>query len=639
MDSEVQIVILAGGLGKRLNSRTNGKPKPMAKLVNFSLIEHQIRYCASLGFSSFAILASYKSKILEEHVRNIELSGITIELLKEDVASGTAGALLRFAPQLHETIIVLYGDTYITVDLRDVLRSYRNDLSTENFIGSVIVHPNSHPHDSDLVVVDSQNWIQQIIPYPRQNDQLSRNLVNAALYVLNARILSELTLEHLEQDKTDIAKDLFPYLIQNNYKLKAIHNCWFIKDCGTPNRLDSVSEILKHPRSNLNSQQPKGVVFVDRDGCINEESGYISQPDQLRLIPGAADGIQVLNKANIPVICVTNQAVIARGEATHEDMHLIHSKIDKELGEIGAFLDKIIYCPHHPDIGYDGEVKDLKIKCDCRKPGVGMALEASKNFKIDFSKSWMVGDTTTDLRFANNLGMTSILLRTGYAGSDHRENIVPDFIFDDLMQASDFIVFDYQRIRKFFTKHINILVDKKIIFIGGKSRAGKSTVAKVIQKMLTGLGDDVLIIPTDSWLIDVKKRNDQMRLEEKYDLQSLNKFSQKLQNGSRPIYASVDHRICYDDAPVLQPTTIFKNTKIILEGCATSLIDPDIINQGIFIWIDIDEDVRKLRFYKKYMQKGLGEQKISEIYKDRVRHEDEFLDKYSKLADIFWRVQ
>ena len=210
MDSEVQIVILAGGLGKRLNSRTNGKPKPMAKLVNFSLIEHQIRYCASLGFSSFAILASYKSKILEEHVRNIELSGITIELLKEDVASGTAGALLSFAPQLHETIIVLYGDTYITVDLRDVLRSYRNDLSTENFIGSVIVHPNSHPHDSDLVVVDSQNWIQQIIPYPRQNDQLSRNLVNAALYVLNARILSELTLEHLEQDKTDIAKDLFP---------------------------------------------------------------------------------------------------------------------------------------------------------------------------------------------------------------------------------------------------------------------------------------------------------------------------------------------------------------------------------------------------------------------------------------------
>ena len=108
MRGEAQIVILAGGLGTRLYSRTNGNPKPMAKLVNFSLIEHQIRYCASLGFSSFAILTSYKSELLEQHVKSIKLSEITIEFLKEDVARGTAGALLSFASQLQKTIIVTF---------------------------------------------------------------------------------------------------------------------------------------------------------------------------------------------------------------------------------------------------------------------------------------------------------------------------------------------------------------------------------------------------------------------------------------------------------------------------------------------------------------------------------------------------
>jgi len=639
MRGEAQIVILAGGLGTRLYSRTNGNPKPMAKLVNFSLIEHQIRYCASLGFSSFAILTSYKSELLEQHVKSIKLSGITIEFLKEDVARGTAGALLSFASQLQKTIIVLYGDTYLTVDLRDILRSYYYERRTESFIGTVLVHPNSHPHDSDIIVVDKHNWIKEVIPYPRLNDQSSRNLVNAALYVLNAVTLSKLTLEHLEKDKTDIAKDLFPYLIRKNYKLKAIHNRWFIKDCGTPNRIDSVAEMLTYPGTNLNSQQPKGVVFLDRDGCVNEEVGYITKPEQFKILPGVANGIRILNKANIPLICVTNQPVIARGEATHEDMHLIHSKLDYELGETGAFIDKIIYCPHHPDTGFAGEVKDLKILCDCRKPSVGMALEASKHFKIDFSKSWMIGDTTTDVQFAKNLGIKSILLRTGYAGSDRRENTVPDFIFDDLMQASNFIVFDYPRIQDFFKRRINILLDKQIIFIGGKSRAGKSTIAKVIQKLLHGLGDDVLIIPTDNWLIDPEQRNDRMRLEQKYDLQNLNEFTQNLNCGNRPIYASVDHRICCHDSSVSQPITIFKNTKIILEGCATSMIDLDIISQGIFIWVDIDEDVRKHRFYKKYFQRGLCEKKILEIYRDRVQHEDEVLEQSRELFDIFWRLE
>jgi histidinol-phosphate phosphatase family protein len=118
----------------------------------------------------------------------------------------------------------------------------------------------------------------------------------------------------------------------------------------------------------------------------------------------------------------------------------MHNKLETLLGREHAFLDRIYFCPHHPDAGFDGENKELKIRCDCRKPATGMIQRAVSDLNIDLTQSWLIGDTTTDLQTAKNAGLRSILVRTGHAGRDGRHSATPDFVFDTLNDAVKFVV-------------------------------------------------------------------------------------------------------------------------------------------------------------------------------------------------------
>ena len=110
------------------------------------------------------------------------------------------------------------------------------------------------------------------------------------------------------------------------------------------------------------------------------------------------------------------------------------------LGLEGAYLDAIYYCPHHPDRGFEGEITELKIDCNCRKPNTGMITKATKEMNIDLNESWLIGDSTSDLMTAHNIGLKNILVQTGYAGKDKKFEVTPDHIFKDLNQATDFIL-------------------------------------------------------------------------------------------------------------------------------------------------------------------------------------------------------
>ena len=151
-------------------------------------------------------------------------------------------------------------------------------------------------------------------------------------------------------------------------------------------------------------QAPIPAVFLDRDGTINEERGYIHIPEDLALLSGAAAAIRRLNESQYLTVVVTNQSVIARGKCTEEDMETIHNRLQSLIGEYGALIDGIYYCPHYPDQLIPGGRQDLKIVCDCRKPEPGLIMRAAKEMKIDLSMSWMVGDTTSDIEAANRAG-------------------------------------------------------------------------------------------------------------------------------------------------------------------------------------------------------------------------------------------
>jgi histidinol-phosphate phosphatase family protein len=181
-------------------------------------------------------------------------------------------------------------------------------------------------------------------------------------------------------------------------------------------------------------------VFLDRDGTLIEERGYIRRPQEVLLLPGAGRALARLNASKYRTVAVTNQPVIARGECDEAGLRRIHNRLETLLGAEGAYLDRIYCCPHHPDAGFAGERPDLKVDCNCRKPGTGLIEDAQADLNLDLSKSWMIGDSTTDVMTARRAGMRSILVATGEAGLDGKWPCVPDFKCASIVEAVELIL-------------------------------------------------------------------------------------------------------------------------------------------------------------------------------------------------------
>ncbi|MHB0976075.1 MAG: D-glycero-alpha-D-manno-heptose-1,7-bisphosphate 7-phosphatase [Candidatus Aquicultorales bacterium] len=180
----------------------------------------------------------------------------------------------------------------------------------------------------------------------------------------------------------------------------------------------------------------KRAVFLDRDGTINEEIGYLGDPAKLVILPGAAGAIRRLNEAGFEVFIVTNQAGVARGYFTEDVVRKIHRRLIETLAEGGAHVRAIYYCPHHPDFLAEGETP-----CSCRKPEPGMLLAAANDFDIDLSASFVVGDTLKDFEAGERGGARSILLLTGYGASElEKTDICHALTAPDLESAARHIV-------------------------------------------------------------------------------------------------------------------------------------------------------------------------------------------------------
>lgn len=172
-------------------------------------------------------------------------------------------------------------------------------------------------------------------------------------------------------------------------------------------------------------------VFLDRDGVVVREVGNLSNIAQLRLIPYAVDGIRNLNFAGFAVFIITNQPVVGRGWITEEELSKIHEVLLRRLARRGAQIDALYYCPHHPSATL------IKYRKDCRdrKPNIGLIEKAVKNFNIQLAKSFLVGDSTRDIKTAINAGITSILVKTGYGGKDGKFDVKPNYVAGNLMDA------------------------------------------------------------------------------------------------------------------------------------------------------------------------------------------------------------
>ena len=182
-------------------------------------------------------------------------------------------------------------------------------------------------------------------------------------------------------------------------------------------------------------------VFIDRDGTINEQRGYVNHLSRFRLLPGAGKAISLLNKSNRIVVVTSNQSGIARGYFPLELVEEIHEVMRGELGKAGAHVDEIYYCPHHPD----GIVPEYSKECRCRKPKTGLIEKARSEFDIDMERSYVIGDRWNDIEFASNAGLFGILVLTGYGMGDLEyivpgKKIKPSFVAQDLTGAARWIL-------------------------------------------------------------------------------------------------------------------------------------------------------------------------------------------------------
>lgn len=418
----MQLVIIAGGKGTRLGLKDI--PKPMVKIGDKPLLEHQIDLAKRYGVDEVFILSGHLAYVIEEYFGDGSKFGVKIHHVVEPYPLGTAGSLKLLEGKLNDRFLVFYGDVVMDFDIASFIEFDKQ----YNSIGTTIIHPNDHPYDSDLLEINKNNKVTKVLPKPHQNGEYYQNLVNAAVYIFSPKIF-----EYIEDGVSqDFGKHILSKVVEAGETLIGYKTPEYIKDMGTADRFEAVkNDFLTGKVARLNKQNKRPCIFLDRDGVINRDMDSKPLCKDFELLEGVADAIKSINKSDYLSVVVTNQPMIAKGFVTFEEVENTHKKMETLLGEQHAYLNGIYYCPHHPEKGFDGEIKELKIDCECRKPKAGMLFSATKDLNIDLEKSWMIGDSKRDIEAGKNANCKTISIKKDFGA---------DYIAQDLKDAVNYIL-------------------------------------------------------------------------------------------------------------------------------------------------------------------------------------------------------
>lgn len=392
-------VIVAGGLGTRLGDLTRELPKPMLPIGGVPLLRRQVDQFREAGIGRVVILAGHLSPVIEERALAWSDERCRIEVVVEREPLGSGGCL-QLVPQAHGPLVVAFGDVVFDMDLSALVEAHRRREATI----TAVVHPNDHPHDSDLAGLDRDGRLTALHRKPHPPGLVARNVVTAGVFVVDSALAATLPCR-----KLDLVHDVVAQAHARGEPVYAYETTEYLKDMGTPTRYRRVCDDWARGRIAA-ARRPRPTAFLDRDGTINRHVGYVSRPEQLELLPGVADAIRSLNRAGVQVVVVTNQPVIARGECDEAGLEAIHARLESLLGHEGAFIDRLYYCPHHPHRGFVGERPELKIPCECRKPGPGLLHRAMQELRVDVARSWMCGDSPCDAVAARRARVQPVLV-------------------------------------------------------------------------------------------------------------------------------------------------------------------------------------------------------------------------------------
>ena len=614
-------VILAGGKGTRMGSLTKEIPKSMIRVGDMPVLKHQILLLKKYNITQIIIPVNFLKEQIIGYLGDGSDLGVQISYFEEPSPLGTVGGIKEIENQLKDDFLVLYGDIMINMDL-DRLVAFHKKKNSEC---TLVLHPNDHPFDSDLVETDDDGMVIRMYPKPHDPNTYYPNLVNAGVYLFSHSIFN-----YIEKGKkADFGRDVFPR-IYSSIKMYGYNTSEYIKDMGTPERLKEVENDYRSGKIQRSGYEVKQkAIFLDRDGVLNEEISYIHKPEDLILYPFTAEAIAKINASDYKAIVVTNQSVIARNLCTPEELKNIHNKMETELGQSRAKLDAIYICPHHPDKGYPEERKEYKIDCLCRKPKPGMLFDAALHFNLDLSSSFIIGDSERDILAGINAGCTTVGVMTGYGIK--KTSVFPDFLFSDLKEAVDFLVNEPY---EFVFDKISSLSLKipTVILIGGNARSGKSTLAAYLKWKMERSGRKVLRIGLDNWILPENKRDACKNVYDRFQLEHMEQDIQQILAGINITinsYAMLPERKLY---PVSYRYT--DEEIIIIEG-VVALSSTTIYKLAHYkIFMDIESKKHRQRIKEFYTWRGKKHDEIEQLYRQRWEDEYQLIEKERKLADL-----
>lgn len=400
-------LILAGGLGTRLQHLIPDLPKPMAPVAGKPFLYYLLRHLQNQGIQDVYLSVGYKAEKIQEYFHH-HFHSVKIHYIKEPEPLGTGGAIAFALQQIpSETILVLNGDTFLNVELSELIRTHQNEKMTMalNFVqqsnryGFVETHQNYVRGFSEKSEIPKNGWI------------------NAGVYLLNKSFyLNHTPPQKIFSFEKDFLEKIYPC---HRIKTLPVHH-YFI-DIGIPQDYQQAQKDfsnLKH--LNINSTW---TLFLDRDGVINKKlpDDYVKKISEFEWLEKVIDALKILRKQFGRIIIVTNQQGVGKGIMRESDLLSIHQYMLSVLEQEYVFIDKIYYAP---------ELSSTK--SIMRKPNIGMALKAREEFPdIQLHKSIMVGDSLSDIQFAHNAGMYAV-----YVSPSHEPHIPFDFTFPSLYEFS-----------------------------------------------------------------------------------------------------------------------------------------------------------------------------------------------------------
>ncbi len=379
-----ECVILAGGYGSRLGKITKKIPKPLLKINKKPFLFYVIKNLYRQGIKKFFVLTYYKHEKFEKILPK-KYKDSVIHIIKEKKKLGTAGSINNIKKKLNHSFFVVNGDTFFDINIRD-LESFTNNSKSN--IGVSLITSRFHDGYKSYKI----NKKNEAIDYKETKNK--KKIVCGGIYFFKKKIFKKFkNFEVLDIDKDIIEKNIKKKVIAKKY------NSDFI-DIGS-------IESLKKSKNFLKKKNMRPSFFLDRDGVINEENKYVHKKIDFIWRKNIFKAIKLLNDKGYQIFIITNQAGIAKGLYTEKQFHTLNDWMLNELIKRGSFIDQVYYCPYHPQ----GRIKKFKKKTNLRKPGNGMILRALKDWNINKKKSFLIGDSLTDLEAGKKTGIRSYLVK------------------------------------------------------------------------------------------------------------------------------------------------------------------------------------------------------------------------------------